>query len=198
LLGFLGCNENSERPNIEVPTKVLNVKDFGAKGDGRSDDYDALQAAASALCHTPSATLLFPEGTYRIARYRVAAGPKANEVQNIRYVGCKGNTITGVKVTIEVDGDFRRTADKRQDESFLSYVDSVVPFEMVQSSGFRIVGFQLVGNVDKMSRDTNVAFGGAAGILTMKCLDYYIEDLTVRGFAGDGIRLGEDSQSADQ
>ena len=198
LLSFLGCNETSDDSNIEVPTKVLNVKDFGAKGDGRSDDYDALQAAASALCHTPSATLLFPEGTYRIGRYRVAGGPKQNEVQNIRYVGCKGNTITGVKVTIEVDGDFQRRANKRQEGSLLSYADSVVPFEMVESSGFRIVGFQLVGNVDKMSRDPNVAMGGAAGILTIKCRDYFIEDLTVRGFGGDGIRLGDDSQSADQ
>jgi len=199
LLSFLGCNETPDEPQAEAaPTTVLNVKDFGAKGDGRSDDYDALQYAASALCHTPNATLLFPEGTYRIGRHRVAGGPNENAVQNIRYVGCKGNTITGVKVTIEVDGEFRRRADKRQDGSFLSYDDSVVPFEMVRSSGFRIVGFQLVGNVDKMSRDPNVALGSAAGILTISCRDYFIEDLTVRGFGGDGIRLGEDSQSADQ
>jgi hypothetical protein len=198
LLSILGCNENSAEPKTEAPAKVLNVKDFGAKGDGRSDDYDALQAAASALCHTPNATLLFPEGTYRIARYRVEGGPKENQVQNIRYVGCNGNTISGVKATIEVEGGFRRRADKRQDRSLLSYADSVVPFEIVRSSGFRIVGFQLVGNVDKMSRDPDVALGGAAGILTMKCRDYFIEDLTVRGFGGDGIRLGEDSQSADQ
>jgi hypothetical protein len=198
LLSILGCNENPVESKTEAPTKVLNVKDFGAKGDGRSDDYDALQAAASALCHTPNATLLFPEGTYRIGRYRLEGGPKENAVQNIRYVGCQGNTITGVKVTIEVDGDFRRQADKKQDGSSLSYADSVVPFEMVQSSGFRIVGFQLVGNVDKMSRDPNVALGGAAGILTIKCRDYFIEDMTVQGFAGDGIRLGDDNQSADQ
>src|SRR5205814_2220238 len=91
LLSFLGCNENSNEPKVEVPTTVLNVKDFGAKGDGQSDDYDALQAAASALCQTPNATMLFPEGTYRIGRHRVAGGPKEKEVQNIRYVGCKGN-----------------------------------------------------------------------------------------------------------
>jgi hypothetical protein len=199
LLSFVGCDPRSDDDlKTEAPAKVLNVKDFGAKGDGRSDDYDALQAAASALCHSPNATLLFPEGTYRIGRHRIAGGPDDNGFQNIRYVGCKGNTITGVKVTIDVEGDFRRRADKRQQGSSLSYADNIVPFEMVQSSGFRIVGFQLVGNVDKMTRDPDVAPGGAAGILTIKCRDYYIEDLTVRGFGGDGIRLGEDSQSADQ
>jgi hypothetical protein len=199
LLSFVGCDQRSEDDaKTETPQKVLNVKDFGAKGDGRTDDYEALQAAAAAVCQSPNATLLFPEGTYRIGRHRVAGGPGDNGVQNIRYVGCNGNTITGVKVTIQVDGDFRRRADKKQEGSSLSYADSVVPFEMVQSSGFRIVGFQLVGNVDKMSRDPDVAPGGAAGILTIKCRDYYIEDLTVRGFAGDGIRLGDDTQSADQ
>jgi hypothetical protein len=198
LLSFLSCAKQMEQSRAEVPSKIINVKDFGAKGDGKSDDYDALQSAASALCKVPGATLLFSEGTYRIGRYRIGGGPKENKVQNVRYVGCKGNTITGVKAKIEVDGNFRRSADKKGNGSSTSYADTVVPFEMIQSSGFRIIGFEIVGNVGKTSRDPNVAVGGAAGILTLKCRDYFIEDVTVSGFAGDGIRLGEDSQSADQ
>lgn len=198
LLSSLSCASHTEKSRAAAPTKILNVKDFGAKGDGKSDDYDALQAAASALCQSPGATLLFPEGTYRIGRYRMTGGPKENKVQNIRYVGCRGNTVTGVKAKIELDSDFRRRADKKEDSYSISYADSVTPFEMVQSSGFRIVGFEIAGNVEKLSRDPDVAVGGAAGILTIKCRDYFIEDVTVRGFGGDGIRLGEDNQSADQ
>jgi hypothetical protein len=198
LLSSLSCARQTDQSRTEIPKKIINVKDFGAKGDGRSDDYDALQAAATAVCQSPSATLLFPEGTYRIDRYRITGGPRENKVQNVRFIGCKGNTITGVKAKIEVDGDFRRGADKKEDSYSISYADSVVPFEMIQSSGFRIIGFEIAGNVEKMSRDPNVAVGGAAGILTIKSRDYFIEDVTVRGFAGDGIRLGEDSQSADE
>jgi len=198
LLNSLSCARQTEQSRTEIPKKIINVKDFGAKGDGKSDDYDALQAAASAICQSPGATLLFPEGTYRIDRYRITGGPKENKVQNIRYIGCKGNTITGVKAKIEVDGDFRRRTDKEENSYAISYADSVTPFEMIQSSGFRIIGFVIAGNVDRMSRDPNVAVGGTAGILTMKSRDYFIEDVTVRGFGGDGIRLGEDSQSADE
>ena len=194
LLSSLSCAKQKEVAKTELSKKTISVKDFGAKGDGTSDDYDALQAAAAAVCQSPGATLLFPEGTYRIDRYRIAGGPKENKVQNVRFIGCKGNTLSGVKAKIEVDGDFRRHADKGED----SYSDSVIPFEMVQSSGFRIIGFELDGNVDKMSRDPNVAVGGGAAILTVKCRDYFIEDVTVRGFSGDGIRLGDDGQSADE
>lgn len=198
LLSSPGCAKRSEGATQESPRIVINVKDFGAKGDGQTDDYEALQAAAAALCKSPGATLLFPEGIYRISRYEVTGGPKENNVQNIRYVGCKGNTITGVKATIDVTGEFRRRVGRKDGSNLISFVDGVVPFEMVDSTGFRIVGFNIVGNVEKMSRDTDVAVGGAAGILTVKCDNYYIEDVSVRGFGGDGIRLGENDKSSDQ
>jgi hypothetical protein len=177
--------------------KTLNVKDFGAKGDGIADDYDALQAAGSALCRSAGATLVFPEGTYLINRKKIGAGPSQNSVQNVRYVGCQGSTITGVRATIEVRGDFRRRADKNEGSYAISYTDSVIPFEMIDSSGFRIIGFDIEGDVEKMSRDPKVAVGSAAGVSTTRCQNYFIENVTVRGVAGDGIRLGDDSQSSD-
>jgi len=47
----------------------LNVKDLGAKGDGRQDDYPAIQKAVDSAIHNPgSATsVYFPIGTYRIS-----------------------------------------------------------------------------------------------------------------------------------
>lgn len=197
--GSASCaNEAKETKTAQPLKKLLNVKDFGAKGDGTSDDYDALQAAAAAVCETPGATLLFPEGTYRISRYRIVAGPKQNTVQNIRYTGCKGTTITGVQAKIYVKGDFRRRIDKKEGGNGISYTSSVIPFEMINSSGFRIIGFELDGNVDKMSRDPKVVEGNSSGILTTNCRDYFIEDVVVHGFASDGITLGANSPSADQ
>lgn len=178
--------------------KTLNVKDFGAKGDGVADDYEAMQAAAWAVCQSPGATLIFPEGVYRIDRYRIVGGPKQNDVQNVRYTGCKGTTISGTKARIEVKGDFRRRADHQEGGNSLSYASSVIPFEMINSSGFRIVGFDLAGNVEKMTRDPEVVEGSFSGILTTNCKDYFIEDIRVHGFAADGITLGGNSESADE
>lgn len=195
LLSSASCAKETKESKAQ---KTLNVKDFGAKGDGATDDYDALQAAALAVCQSPGATLHFPEGVYRIDRYRIVAGPKQNNVQNIRYTGCQGNTIMGVRAKIDVKGDFRRRADQKHGGNSVSYAASVIPFEMVNSSRFRIIGFELEGNVDQMSRDPNVVEGSASGILTTNCQDYFIEDVIVHGFAADGITLGGNSQSADQ
>src|SRR5262245_63762764 len=44
--------------------ELKNVKDFGAVGDGVTDDTDAIQAAVN----HPSVTVFFPVGSYRISR----------------------------------------------------------------------------------------------------------------------------------
>lgn len=45
----------------------FNVKDFGATGDGTTNDYAAVQAAIDAVSLTnPGSTLYFPPGTYKI------------------------------------------------------------------------------------------------------------------------------------
>ena len=46
-------------------TNSINVKDFGAIGDGISDDTDAIQSAFNALNNSRD-TLIFPEGNYKI------------------------------------------------------------------------------------------------------------------------------------
>jgi len=51
---------------------ALNVRDFGARGDGRHDDTEALQKAADAVSRSlsehGSATLCFPKGRYLISK----------------------------------------------------------------------------------------------------------------------------------
>lgn len=50
---------------------VVNVKDFGAKGDGVTDDTEAIQAAITAH---PSGCIFFPSGTYIVSSSIVASG----------------------------------------------------------------------------------------------------------------------------
>ena len=177
---------------------TLNVRDFGAKGDGITDDYEAMRSAAEALCSVPAATLIYPRGTYRINRYRITGGPAHNSVTNIRYLGCKGVKIIGEGAKIDVKGTFRRTVGYSDATNVFSYESSVIPFEMIDSTGFRISGFDINGNVNMMSRDPGVVEGSMAGILTTNCKDYLISNVNVHHFATDGITLGGNSLVADQ
>jgi hypothetical protein len=176
----------------------VSVKQFGAKGDGVTDDYVAMQAAATYVCGKPGSTLTYPSGVYYIGRYSIIAGPKANGVKNIRYVGCNGVTITGYGAKIDVFGAFRRAADYVSGADAISYSNGITPFQIINSSNFTIKGFELDGNVDRMTRDPKVAEGDNAGILTTNCRNYTLQDLNVHHFHTDGIKLGGASLTADR
>ncbi|QZT63668.1 glycosyl hydrolase family 28-related protein [Mycolicibacterium austroafricanum] len=57
-------------PGGQQGRAVLDVRRFGARGDGVTDDARAIQTAVAAL--RPHSTLYFPTGSYRFARHRPA------------------------------------------------------------------------------------------------------------------------------
>ena len=52
--------------NIIRTSPFVSIADYGAKGDGSTDDYEAIQDALDALADT-GGTILFPEGIYLIS-----------------------------------------------------------------------------------------------------------------------------------
>ncbi len=50
--------------DIEIPDGSYNIKDFGAKGDGVTDDTEAIEAALIKANGNP---VIFPAGTYRVS-----------------------------------------------------------------------------------------------------------------------------------
>lgn len=57
----------SEKP-LPSPAVVANVKDYGAKGDGKSDDWDAFHAAIEAAKTAGGGAILIPAGEYRLSK----------------------------------------------------------------------------------------------------------------------------------
>uniref|UniRef100_UPI0032DF7C1B glycosyl hydrolase family 28-related protein n=1 Tax=Azotobacter salinestris TaxID=69964 RepID=UPI0032DF7C1B len=45
----------------------FNVKEYGAKGDGNTDDTDAIQAAIDAASKAGGGTVYLPAGEYRVS-----------------------------------------------------------------------------------------------------------------------------------
>jgi hypothetical protein len=57
-------------PDAVLRTGVLSVKDYGAKGDGKTDDTQAIQAACDLCIQNPQicSTVRFPVGNYRTSK----------------------------------------------------------------------------------------------------------------------------------
>jgi pectate lyase-like protein/copper-binding protein NosD len=69
LKGFVHPIEFRPISLAQAAGKVLDVKDFGAKGDGVSDDTPAIQAAINAADN--GTTISFPAGAYNVANFAV-------------------------------------------------------------------------------------------------------------------------------
>ena len=53
---------------MDAENNIWNVKDFGAVGNGRADDYTAIQRAVNTVLRKGGGTIYFPAGTYTISQ----------------------------------------------------------------------------------------------------------------------------------
>jgi len=169
---------------------IVNVKEVGAKGDGRTDDYDAIQKAAAQINRAGGGTLVFPPGRYLLNRIAITKGPAPNGNKPITFSRCNGLRVQGAGAVIEVKGDFHRGQDVILGGRPVSYSSSIIPFDMDRCSNFSIEGFELVGNAQKMTKASDVLEGTCHGIRTSGCSDYTLKDLNIHHFATDGLYLG--------
>lgn len=188
------------------PNNVFDIKQFGAKGDGTTDDYSAIRGAAAFISQPENAgkTLYYPPGTYKVARVIDDAHGEGGNL-HILYLHAKDIKIIGCNAKIDVEGNFRLHPFKLADGSrpvpyWAPNLHQVIPFYFVGSSGFLLQGFELNGNVDKMTRDTqkdgqSIEIAGAVGfgVLTSSSSDYIMQNMNIHGFPGDGIFLGAGS-----
>lgn len=89
----------------------LSVKDFGAKGDGVTDDTAAFRRAASALKTLGGGTLFIPEGVYKLSPIEPRQACVTFDCDNVRITGL--GYLSKVKVSNNKDVAFHfcKTAD---------------------------------------------------------------------------------------
>jgi len=80
--------------NLKSAMGVVNVKGFGAKGDGVTDDTQAIQNAINAICNGAGEILFFPAGVYKITDTLVFP-ESGGYIKNIRIEGASSGLATG-------------------------------------------------------------------------------------------------------
>lgn len=120
--------------NSMIDGAYVNVKDFGATGDGTTNDTDAIQSALDSM--TAGGVLYFPSGTYRIAR-------------NIGVNDHFGIKVTNSNITLKGDQAFLRRFNTDISTFALAYpiLFIGVPDSNVapQTQNVAIEGFNFIG-----------------------------------------------------
>jgi Pectate lyase superfamily protein/Ricin-type beta-trefoil lectin domain-like len=151
---------------------AASVKDYGAKGDGVTDDTAAIQTAVNS---TPSGTLLFPAGTYKLSN-------TVTLLSNVIYLGQSDAKLQG-------NGRFRilQTAWDGQNETIsgLTFDDGGL---LIRGT---VTGLTLTGNTfQNLTADTYGAgdwplgasiFAGTGGLRSSKISGNTFKNLLVNG-----------------
>ena len=143
--------------NAFAATPTVNLKDFGASGDGVTDDGPAFQKALDALAGAGGGTLFVPDGKY------VIATPVSKNFSGL----ASSITITGVEsLTMPAPP----TAPGDQLCLGLNLQTEIYPH-----TGFDQVAISISGLPNLVVRD--IAFVGTAGVVTDAAVTLLLTDI---------------------
>lgn len=175
---------------------VINVKDFGAKGDGQTNDYASIQKAIAELHRLRSGVLFFPKGNYRVNEVfrQNEKGHVLNNRSHFVFTNLKNIGIRGEKGTvISIKGDFHKKAEWEIKARNAGYsFTQQISFVFNGCRNVVIEDLEINGNVDKMTRDKIVTEGPSMGFLFGESIndennEVMIRNVYVHHMATDGI-----------
>ncbi len=190
---FTLCLSCKQQPVFSQNPKLFDlVKDFGAKGDDKTDSYKAFINAASAISAAGGGTLVIPKGKYYIAAYKGQAG-----ITDIIFRNCKNLVIEGNNSVIRVNGKFSRNRDYKLPDLPFNYAlnNTVCPLKLVNCSNVLLKDLTIYGEVDKMQKQVGVVEGESYGVFiadnepTDKSSRILLQNITAHRFAADAFLI---------
>lgn len=166
---FLGAEA---RPSLPVPGGAVNVRDFGAVGDGATDDLGAITQAIAAA--PQNGAVYFPAGTYRH--------------HGIIHVNKTGVSLWGYSGAV-----LHATNNEQQSVALEAVNTGVYGLDLtstntttrgVANEAHRITAVGVSGTTVRHNRITN---GSGAGIFTQNSHDYVVEHNIVDDTLADAI-----------
>lgn len=138
------------RPLKDRFADVVNVKDFGAVGDGKNDDTEAIQKAFTAGASTKK-TVYFPDGIYPATLIDMSSGVTMSESSKILFVGDTEDTFISFTASsvhvgrLEIDYNGKQLLNGFTVSGKGNTFDTIVQYNM-QSSTILCRGMYITGN----------------------------------------------------
>ncbi|WP_171597393.1 glycoside hydrolase family 28 protein [Marinifilum caeruleilacunae] len=158
-------------PNT-LEKEILNIKDFGAKGDGLTIDTKAINAAIDACSKSKNAKVIVPPGQYISGSIHL----KSNIILEIQ----EGAEILGAPVGIHAYDDPEPNQwDMYQDFGHSHYHNSMILGENLEN--IKITGKGTINGNNHVLRDNKYGNGDANKLIAMKlCNNITIEGVTLK------------------
>ena len=166
---------------------VYNVALYGAKGDGKSNEIEALRKVADLICQNGGGTVVFEKGkSYRVVLEDVADERPANYIQSnatiMAFKDCKN-------VKVEMNGATIKLAPNHRME--------YVFFLFLNCEEFTLRGGTLIGDADAHNYSDIVRYGKKQksshewgfGVLVNGSKGV-IRSMNITNMTGDGIKSG--------
>lgn len=135
----------------------INVKSYGAKGNGTTDDTAAITAALAVISGNGGGTLVFPSGTYLVSTTQMALS------SNTRITGIGGAKLVSTSTTV---GAFQGTSISNVQIDNLSF-----SWPILDQSPIHILDFTTATNVRILNNNSDGAGNFTAMRGTTKTLE---------------------------
>ncbi|QNM83813.1 right-handed parallel beta-helix repeat-containing protein [Sphingomonas sabuli] len=181
VLKLLGQSSATQAPR--TAPRSLSVRDYGARGDGVSDDRPAIQAAIDAAAKAGGGTVYFPAGTYIASR----TGETAVAITLKSGVTLQGAGVRSVLKLRDGDGGHLVNATRERNCGVRDMVlDGNRLRQPSSGHGFRSGGVAGLTLTNLIIRN---AFHYGIGLEGGTNRDVLIKSVTVEDCGGDGIDI---------
>ncbi len=188
-----------------APAGSISVKDFGAIGDGVTNDTDAFAAASAFINTQDGGTIFIPRGTYVVGRqiFTAGAGYKPHPIikiqdcaQPVKIIGNGAKFIAAPGLRFGSFDPQTGAAVSPQlpfyDHAFAAHAYSMI--ELLRNENVEVTDLELDGNVDELEIGGQWGDTGwqirAAGVWAMNNSNLTLKRVHSHHHALDGITIG--------
>jgi len=162
---------------------TFNVKDYGAKGDGFSNDYSAIKKVIDQINKLKTGVIYFPKGTYYIGEYH----HDNNNISDLELINCDDVKIYGDAAIISLKGDFNRTITRTSSKHVFSNISSIIPIKISNCKNVSIESLEIDGNIDQTTRDKGVVEGLGYLVYISESANVTLRNLYLHHAQTDGL-----------